>query len=424
MSWTLGVLPVLLLFLGFPVFLVLLSASAITLALYMNVPMLVLQQTIFASVNVYALLALPFFIFAGEIMDRGQIAERLIDLVRASIGRVPGKIPLTAVGTGALFGAISGVGAANVATVGKLIHPAMKRHSYSDSFSSGLLVSVGAVGVILPPSVPMIVYAAAADESLPKLYAAGIGPGLLVVALLAAYCIWIGRQHPDDEATRFNLSVFFRAMRRGILALGVPVVILGGIYGGVFSPTEAAAVACLYAALVTTLVMRVLSLKELFEAATTTARFSAQVLIIVACAGIFSWIVTVNQIPAAIVTWINDLNVASWTLLLAINVLLLLIGCVLDPLSAILLLTPLLVPIITAVGIDPIHFGMIVTVNLAIGLFTPPFGINIFVMQSLFGVPLTTVYRGVVPFVFIYLLALTLVTYIPAISEFGIWLLM
>src|SRR5690606_39259463 len=173
-----------------------------------------------------------------------------------------------------------------------------------------------------------------------------------------------------------------------------------------------------------TLVMRVLSLKELFEAATTTARFSAQVLIIVACAGIFSWIVTVNQIPAAIVTWINDLNVASWTLLLAINVLLLLIGCVLDPLSAILLLTPLLVPIITAVGIDPIHFGMIVTVNLAIGLFTPPFGINIFVMQSLFGVPLTTVYRGVVPFVFIYLLALTLVTYIPAISEFGIWLLM
>ncbi|MDX3895063.1 TRAP transporter large permease [Pusillimonas sp.] len=412
------------LLLGFPIFIVLLVAAATTMALLMNVPLAALQQTMFASINVYALLALPFFIFAGEIMDRGSIAERLVDLVRSLFGRVPGKLALTTVGAGAIFGAITGVGAASVATVGKVMQPSMAKAGYSDGFSSGLLVSVGAVGVILPPSIPMIVYAAAADESLPRLYAAGIGPGLLIVALLAAYCLWKGRSHVGDDASPFSLNGLWRALRRGVWALGVPIVILGGIYGGVFSPTEAAAVACLYASLITVFAMRVMTWRGIVEAAISTVRFSAQILIIVACAGVFSWIITVNQIPANLVSWINMLNLSTWQLLMGINILLLLIGCVLDPLSAILLLTPLLVPLVTAAGVDPIHFGMILTVNLAIGLFTPPFGINLFVIQSLFKTPLPVIYRGTLPFLFLYLLALVLVTYIPAISRFGIELLM
>ncbi len=424
MIYALGVLPVVLLALGFPVFLVLLTASALALMLFMNVPLVAMQQTLFASVNVYALLALPFFLFAGEMMDRGRIAERLIELVRASIGRVPGKIPLTAVGTGAIFGAISGVGAASVATVGKIMYPAMTRAGYSQSFSSGLLVSVGAVGVILPPSIPMIVYAAAADESLPRLYAAGIGPGLLIIGMLAVLCIGMGRRQTGDQASPVVWKTLLHALRRGIWALGVPVVVLGGIYGGVFSPTEAAAVACLYAGLVTTLVMRVLGWREILEAAMGTVRFTAQILIIVACAGVFSWVITVNQVPAQLIQWITAADVSIVTLLLVINLMLLLIGCVLDPLSAILLLTPLLVPVMTAAGVDPVHFGMILTVNLAIGLFTPPFGINIFVMQSLFKTPLGAIYRGVVPFFLVYLVALALVTYVPAISRFGVWLLL
>jgi len=424
MSWTLGALPVLLLLLGFPVFIVLLAAAGATLVLYMNVPLAALQQTMFASVNVYALLALPFFIFAGEIMDRGDIANRLIDLVRACIGRVPGKLPLTAVGTGAIFGAISGVGAASVATVGKVMYPPMARAGYKDDFSSGLLVSVGAVGVILPPSIPMIVYAAAADQSIPRLYAAGIGPGVLIVALLALYCMWKGRSHPGDEAGRITLRGFAGAFGRGIWALGVPAVIIGGIYGGVFSPTEAAAAACLYAILATVLGMRTLDMRGVFEAAVSTVRFSAQILVIVACAGVFSWVITVNQVPASLVGWIAQADLPAWQLLLGINFLLLLVGCVLDPLSAILLLTPLLVPLTTAAGIDPVHFGMILTFNLAIGLFTPPFGINIFVMQSLFQTPLKVIYRGVMPYVLLYLFALALVTYVPAISQIGIDLLM
>lgn len=423
MSWTLGALPVLLLLMGFPIFIVLLTAATVTLVLYMSVPMVALQQTMFASVNAYALLALPLFIFAGEIMDRGSIADRLINLVRASIGRVPGKIPLTAVGAGAIFGAISGVGAASVATVGKVMYPSLKNAGYSDGFSSGLLVSVGAVGVILPPSVPMIIYAAAADQSIPRLYAAGIGPGLLIVVILVLYCLWVGRKHPGDDSSPISLSVLWNSLKRGVWALGVPVVIIGGIYGGVFSPTEAAAVACLYAALATIVCMRVLPLSGLLEAAVSTVRFSAQILIIVACAGVFSWMITVNQIPAQLVAWITATELSSWQLLLGINVLLLFIGCVLDPLSAILLLTPLLVPVITAAGVDPIHFGMILTFNLAIGLFTPPFGINIFVMQSLFRMPLPVIYKGLVPFLYLYLFALILVTYVPSISQFGVDLL-
>jgi C4-dicarboxylate transporter DctM subunit len=424
MIWTLVALPVVLMGLGFPIFIVLLAASAATMAWTMQVPLVALQQYLFSSVNAYALLALPFFIFAGELMDRGGIAQRLVDLMRASMGRVPGKVPLTAISGGAVFGAITGVGAASVATLSKVMLPSLREDGYSESYASGLLVSVGAVGVILPPSIPMIVYAAAADESIPRLYAAGIVPGLLIVGLIALHALWVGRGHVIPASEAFSLRRFVAALRRGIWAAGVPVVIIGGIYGGVFSPTEAAGVACLYAFVVSWGVMRELTLTDLLEAARTTVAFSAQIMVVIACAGVFSWLITVNQISAQMVAVIQDLALPPWVLLLAINVLLLIVGCLIDPLSAILLLTPLLLPMITALGIDPVHFGIIVTVNLAIGLFTPPFGINIFVMQSMSGFDLRTIYRGIVPFLGIYLVALILITYIPAISLSGVALLM
>ncbi len=424
MIWTLVVLPVLLMLLGYPIFLVLLAASAATMALTMNVPLVALQQYLFSSVNAYALLALPFFIFAGELMDRGGIAQRLMDLMRASMGRVPGKVPLTVITGGGVFGAITGVGAASVATITKVMLPALREDKYSDSYTSGLMVSVGAVGVILPPSIPMIVYASAADESIPRLYAAGIVPGLLIIGLLALHALWIGRHMPRRAEDAFSFRRFFHALKRGIWASGVPIVIIGGIYGGVFSPTEAAGVACLYAFIVSWAVMRELTLEDLLGAARTTVIFSSQIMIVIACAGVFSWLITVNQISTQMVMLIQQLALPSWVLLMAINVLLLIVGCLIDPLSAILLLTPLLLPMITAVGIDPVHFGIVVTVNLAIGLFTPPFGINIFVMQAVSGISLKTIYKGLPPFVLIYLVALVLITYVPEIAMSGVWLLM
>ncbi len=390
MTFALAVVPIALLLLGFPIFLVLLTAVTVALVFFMHVPLAALQQTLFASVNAFALLAIPFFIYAGELMGRGSVAQRLVDFVQGGVGSIRGSLGVTAVGTSAIFGAISGASAATVATIGKVMVPAMRRAGYPETFIAGLITAVGAIDVIIPPSIPMIVYGAAAEESVARLYAAGVLPGLMIAAMLALYVVFRARRENFGAGEPFRLKVFLAAFGRSLWALGAPVIILGGIYGGVFSPTEAAAVACVYAAFVTAVVFRELTLRDIVEAAASTVLFTGQILIIVACAGVFAWL------------------------------LLLAVGCFLDPLSAILLLSPLLVPLVKAAGIDTVHFGIVVTVNLAIGLFHPPFGINIFVAQSVLGLKLETIYRGIIPFVIIYLVALALITYIPDLSLIGV----
>ncbi len=420
MSFALGVVPVILLLLGFPIFLVLLSAVSVALVFFMKVPLAVLHQNMYGSIDAFALLAVPFFIYAGELMGRGSVAARIVDVVQAGVGSVRGSLGVTTVGTSAIFGAISGASAATVATVGKIMLPAMRKAKYPETFSAGLITAVGAIDIIIPPSIPMIVYGAAAQESVPRLYAAGIIPGLLIAGLLAIYVMWFAKRNGIPRGEPFSLAAFGRATVRGLGALGAPFIILGGIYGGVFSPTEAAGVACVYAAVITRLVYRELSWKEILDAAGVTAMFTAQVLIIIACAGVFAWLLTVNQVPAALVQWLEGMQLSRWSILLAINIGLLAVGCFLDPLSAILLLSPLLVPVVKAMGIDTVHFGIVVMVNLAIGLFHPPFGINIFVAQSVLKLELATIYRGIIPFIFIYLFALALITYIPEISLIGV----
>jgi C4-dicarboxylate transporter, DctM subunit len=419
MTFALFIVPVGLVLIGFPIFMVLLTAVAVALVFFMHVPLAAVHQNLFGSVNTTPLLAVPFFIYAGELMGRGSVAQRLVDFVQGGVGSVRGSLGVTAVGTSAIFGAISGASAATVATIGKVMVPAMRRAGYPEAFTAGLITAVGAIDVIIPPSIPMIVYGAAAEESVARLYAAGVIPGLMIAAMIAAYVIWRAKREDFGAGEPFDLARFLHATRRSIWALGAPVIILGGIYGGVFSPTEAAAVACVYAALVTAFVFRELNWRDIVEAAAATVLFTGQILIIVACAGVFAWLLTVNQIPATLAAWLQSLNVSTWALLLAINVLLLAVGCFLDPLSAILLLSPLLVPMVKAVGINTVHFGIVVTVNLAIGLFHPPFGINIFVAQSVLGLKLETIYRGIIPFVIIYIIALALITYVPEISLIG-----
>jgi C4-dicarboxylate transporter DctM subunit len=415
-TFALVVLPVALLLAGFPIYLVLLAAVSVALAFFMNVPLAVLHQNLYGAIDSFALLAVPFFLYAGELMGRGSVAGRIVDVVQAGVGSVRGSLGLTTVGTSAIFGAISGASAATVATVGRIMLPAMRGARYPETFSAGLITAVGAIDIIIPPSIPMIIYGMSAEESVPRLYAAGVLPGLLIAGLLAGYVFWYARRTRMPAAGSFDGRVFGRALVRGVWALGAPVIILGGIYGGVFSPVEAAGVACVYAALVTRLVYRELSWREVIDAAATTALLTAQVLVIVACASVFSWVLTVNQVPVKLVQWIQAAALEPWSVLAAINVLLLVVGCFIDPLSAILVLTPLLVPVVKALGIDTVHFGLIVTVNLAIGLFTPPFGINIFVAQSALGLPLGTIYRGIGPFLVLYLVALVLITYVPQIS--------
>ncbi len=416
MSFALGFLPVILLLLGFPIFLVLLTSVTVALVFFMNVPLAALHQNLFGSINAYALLAIPYFIYAGELMGRGSVAQRLVDFVQGGVGSVRGSLGVTTVGVATIFGAISGVSAAAVATIGKVMYPTMTKAGYPAPFSAGLITAVGAIDIIIPPSIPMIVYGAAANESVPRLYAAGIVPGLLIAAVIAGYVVLKAWSGGFGKGVPFEMSRFLLATRRGAWALGAPVIILGGIYGGVFSPTEAAAVACVYAAFVTRFVFKELTIGDIVECAAATVRFTAQILIIIACAGVFSWLLTINQVPATLVEWIRYLDLSAWQFLFMVNILLLIVGCFLDPLSAILLLTPLLVPIAKSLQIDTVHFGIVFMVNLAIGLFHPPFGINIFVAQSVLGIDLKVIYKGIIPFVGLYLLVLALITYVPDVS--------
>src|SRR5258707_4552385 len=278
--------PVVLLLIGFPIFMVLLTAVTVALVFFMHVPLVVIHQNLFGSVNATPLLAVPFFIYAGELMGRGSVAQRLADFVQGGVGSVRGSLGVTTVGTSAIFGAISGASAATVATIGRVMVPAMRRAGYPETFIAGLITAVGAIDVIIPPSIPMIVYGAAAEESVARLYAAGVLPGLMIAAMLALYVMFRARREGFGAGEGFDFKHFVHATGRSLWALGAPVIILGGIYGGVVSPTEAAAGACVYAPFVTAVLFPELTLRDIVEAAASTVLFTGQILILAARAGL------------------------------------------------------------------------------------------------------------------------------------------
>jgi C4-dicarboxylate transporter DctM subunit len=417
MTWTLVALPVLLLALGTPIFVVFLAGAILTVVLVLPTPPIALHQVMFGGLDAYALLAVPFFVFAGELMGAGGIADRLVAWVLALIGRLPGSLGVATVGACTAIGAISGSSAAAVAAVGKVLHPRLIRDGYPPAKAVGLIASSGSIDIVIPPSIAMILYGAASEQSIPKLFVAGVLPGLLMALMMALSVVaWASRNKTIAPTAAFDLGVFLAASRQAVWALLMPVFIFAGIYLGWFSPTEAGGFACLYAIVVAVFVYRTMSWRDVLAAATRSAMLTAQILVIVATAGVFSWLLTVQGIPQALTAWIAALELSPFGFLLAINLVLLVVGCFLDPTSAILVLTPLLMPVVLHLGIDPIHFGIVMTVNLAIGMFTPPFGLNIFVAQSVLRVPLETIYRGVLPFVAVQIAALAVITYWPALS--------
>lgn len=417
MTATLAILPVVLLLIGAPVFVVFLAGAVATLVFVLPIPPLVLQQVMFGSLSSYALLAVPFFILAGELIQRSGIAERLIDWVQSLIGHVPGSLGLTVLGTGTVLGAVSGSSPATVAAVGRSLYGSLVGAGYSRRDASGLIASSASIAIVIPPSIAMILYGAAAEESVQKLFIAGILPGLFIAAAMAVAVVggamWRGK---GSTTRRFSFAAAITATVRAAGALMMPVLVLGGVFLGWFSPTEAGGFACAYALVVGVLFYRTLGWAQILEAAVESAALTAQVLIIVAAAGLFSYILTTQQVPQLITQWVADLGLTQLGFLLAVNILLLIVGCLLDPTSAILVLTPLLMPIVHALGIDPIHFGVIMTVNLSIGMFTPPFGLNVFVAQSMFKLPLQEIYAGVLPYAVVQIIALAVITYWPALS--------
>jgi C4-dicarboxylate transporter, DctM subunit len=409
-------LPVALLALGMPIFIVLLTATTLGL-LHMGVgPLTAIHTAVFGGLDSFPLLAIPLFVFAGEIMARGGIAQRLIEMIFTVIGGVRGSLGIATVGSAAAFGAMSGSSVACVAAVGKLTVPALEKAGYGRNFSVSLITATGVIDVIIPPSIPMIIYAVAAQQSVTLLFLAGIVPGLIIAAALAAYVVTRAHRLGIPVGPRPSVAAVLHSVRRAAWSIFAPVLILGGIYGGVFTPTEAAGVACLYAVFVSVVIYRELTLVQVWRVALDSSLLVAQIMVLVAAAGAYGWLIATSGFPAQLVNVIAGWGLETWLLLAVINVVLLFVGSVLEPPAAILVLTPLLTPLVTKAGIDPIHFGLVLTVNLAIGLFLPPFGLNLFASNAIFGQPLPKLYRGVIPFVLIYAAVLILLTYVPAVT--------
>lgn len=410
------ILPVALLVVGMPVYIVLLIATVAGI-LYLDLgSLLVIQTNVFGSLDSFPLLAIPLFIFAGDVMARGGIAHRLIDLLMSMIGGIRGSLPVATVASAATFGAMSGSSVACVAAIGKLTLPSLEKAGYGRNFSVSLITATGVIDVIIPPSIPMIIYAIAAQQSITQLFMAGIVPGLIIAAVLAVYVMIKAKMMDIPAGGRPRLSVVLPALRRATWALFAPVLILGGIYGGVFTPTEAAGIACVYAVFVSVVIYRELTLPDVWRIAVDSAVLIGQIMILVAVAGAYSWLIATSGVPAELMNFIAGLNLEPWSLLIVINLILLFVGSVLEPPAAILILTPLLGPMVAKAGIDPLHFGLVVTINLAIGMFLPPFGLNLFASHAIFRTPLPILYRGVLPFLLLYLAVLILVTYVPAIT--------
>ena len=410
--------PIVLLFLGFPIFVVLLATAAIAIVIFYSIPLTVLHQVMFGSLDSAALLAVPFFIFAGEIMAAGGISGRLVAWAKSLFGRSKASLPITTVATCVVFGAISGSSAATVAAVGRITFRPMLDAGYDRRFATGLLTASGLIDNMIPPSIAMILYAIVAEQSLVRIFTAGFVPGLLFAFAFVAYVLVKSWGSAIDPPEPFRWARLGRETLNAAWALGMPLIILGGIYTGVLSANEAGGAACVYAILVAMFVHRDVGVAQLLDLARRSAYVTSQLMVIVASAGVFSWLLTTSGAAPRLADVFAALDLSSAMLLFFINVFLLLVGIFFDPAPAILLLTPILLPIVKAAGIDLIHFGIVMTANLSIGCFTPPFGINIFVAQAVFKQPVSVIYRGVMPFIWLSIAVLAVITYVPELSLF------
>lgn len=402
--------------LGFPIYITLLAACIVAIVFFYSIPATALPQIMFGSLDNSILLAVPFFIFAGEIMGTGGISRRLVDWARSLFGASRAGLPMTAIATCVVFGAISGSSAATVASVGRITHQPMLDAGYDRYFVAGLLTASGLIDNMIPPSIAMILYAAVAEQSVVQIFTAGIVPGLLFAFAFAGYVWFRSRRSVIEKPQAFSFAELFRQTIDAFWALGLPIVILGGIYTGIITATEAGGISCVYAIIVSTLIYHEIRWRDLGAMAMRGAYITSQVMIVLAAAGVYSWLLTTSGAGPAITSMFKSWSVSPWFLLLMINIVLLLIGIFLDPPPAILLLTPLLMPIIKDAGIDPIHFGIVMTANLSIGCFSPPFGVNIFVAQAVFKEPASVIYRGVMPFMWVSIAVLMLITYLPFFS--------
>jgi C4-dicarboxylate transporter DctM subunit len=374
-----------------------------------------LAEDIWISLDNSLLLAIPMFLLAGNVMTRGSIARRLIELAISITRPLPGGLAVAAILSCAVFAAISGSSPVTLLAVGTIMYPALLEQGYDKRFALGALTSGGTLGIIIPPSIPLILYGIVTETSIADLFLAGVIPGIMIASVLAIYAIWINRLMP---AQRFDFAEFQSALVRGGWSALLPVILLGGIYSGYFSATEAAAVALVYALFVEIVIHRELKPIDFYKTAVDTAKLLGMLFPIVAVALSIKTILTIEEIPDMLALWITDTTTSRIMFLLAVNALLLLVGCLFDVISAILILAPLLLVPAIAYGIDPVHFGVIMVINLEIGFLTPPLGLNIIVAMTAFRENFIEICRAVLPFIALIFSVLMVVTFVPETATF------
>lgn len=392
--------------------------TSITAILMSGISLDVAARTIFSGIDSFTLMAIPFFIFAGDLMLAGGMSNRLIHMAKKWVGWTTGGLPIAGVLSSMFFAALSGSSPATVAAIGGIMIPSLQDAKYSARFSVGLMCAAGSLGIIIPPSITLLVYGVIAEVSISQLFIAGIIPGLLIgfVLILVSYIIAKKEGHQPEQ--RASIGEVFDATVKAVWGLVMPIIVLGGIYFGIFTPTEAAAVAIVYSLFISLFVYRELTIKELIKSAKRSVVVASMVMFVIANAKIFSWYLTFEQIPTQVASFVMEYATTPLLVLIAITLILLLVGMFMDPSAAILILVPLFLPIALEMGIDPVHFGIIMIVNLSIGMLTPPFGLNLFVASGISQLSLSEVTKGVVPFILVLIITLLIITFIPQLSTF------
>ena len=405
-----------LLAIGAPVAVALGLASMITIFVFGDESLQSVAIKLYATADHYTLLAIPFFLLAGAFMTTGGMARRLIDFANATLGHVKGGLPISAIFACVMFAALSGSSPATVAAVGSIVIAGMVRSGYSEQFATGVVCNAGTLGILIPPSIVLVVYGSATSTSVGNLFMAGVVPGVMLGLLLMVATYVIARIKDMPAMPRASVAEWWVAARRAAWGLLLGVIILGGIYLGFFTATEAAAVAAVYSVFVSLVVYRDINLFRAPKVILDAARLSVALMFIIANAMLFAHVLTSEQIPQAITQWAISLGLSPVGFLLIVNLLLLAAGSLMEPSAIILILAPILFPMAKQMGIDPVHLGIIMVVNMEIGMLTPPTGLNLFVASTVTGQSLTQVIRACAPWLLLLLGFLAVITYVPGIS--------
>ncbi|MBR0670810.1 TRAP transporter large permease [Neoroseomonas soli] len=391
-------------------------AAIVGIAGFTSFPLIVAAQQLFVALDKFPLAAIPFFILAGNLMDVGGISRRLVEFARSIVGGVQGGLPATCVVTCMIFAAISGSSVATTFAIGAIMIPALVKAGYPVGFAAALQATAAELGVIIPPSIPMILYGVTTQTSIPELFIAGFGPGFVIGgALIVTVLVWcriMGWGKQDGE----NRLPFLRALREAVFALVMPVIVLGGIYGGVTTPTEASVVAVVYALIVGMFLHREIGLRDLFPIFRRSVMSSAVIMFIIACAALFSWLLNRQNVPDAAAAWLTTSFDTAGMYLLVVNLFLFVVGMFVETSASIIVLAPILQEAAQRLGIDGVHFGTVMVVNLALGMITPPFGVNLFAAAQVAGCSIDRMMKYLVVFIAVVFACLMVITYVPAIT--------